>query len=168
MSKGEHIVIEMTMSVSEIINCAKSIINKEQGIIKKILQMCYRLISLNFISLLFTKKVKINSIIIIENKIKNPVVKLSNAHFYIHEKGVFIGQMFIGYENIISFGVLSKKVMFLNALIENQKMKYNFLEIILETQNPEMVNKHIKNYMYYHIKFNRINEKVIYYYNKLD
>ena len=102
--------------------------------------------------------------LIIEDRNKDPIVNISRADFYILENGVSMGQRFIPFENIFKYGIKSNKIVYLKTLIEKEKKKFVSMDIILKTKNPCLLIKNIKNYMYYHIKYNKINEDILYYF----
>ena len=151
-------------------------INNDISVIRNIIYLQYYLLSYTFLILqkfiignifntLYQKKIIIGDILIFGGEY------LSNkkSQIILYEKGIIIQDTFIPYENIISFGeVMNFKFCCLELFAEIKESKIilneNVIKLIIQLDNPTFLCDIIKKNMYYHIKYNKINEETITFY----
>jgi hypothetical protein len=93
--------------------------------------------------------------------------------FKITEKGIFINESFISYEYIITFktSVNELFIQLFGTIEKNEnltiKPSKNIINVVVKFQkNQNGIVENIKRNMYYHIKYNKINEDAIDYFKE--
>jgi len=168
--KIEDFVID-EMFVQNVMKKALTKIKKDESIYKRVFDYIYYRISryIFFLCIFFYKKYTIDEITLFENKEKKYESTGMNT-LIISDTGFNIYRTHIPYENIISFCCIDnyfcldvyakydKKTLCLDKTVSI---------VVLKTKSAQKIMKNIKQNMYYHIKYNKLNESVMkYYYNK--
>jgi hypothetical protein len=146
-------------------------INQDYNLFDKIKIFYYNLLKwiLNLlrINYVYTKTFKIKQINVNEIKIENSML------FKITEKGIFINESFISYEYIITFktNVNELFIQLFGTIEKNEnliiKPSKNIITVVVKFQkNQNGIVENIKRNMYYHIKYNKINEDAIDYFKE--
>uniref|UniRef100_A0A6C0AYU3 Uncharacterized protein n=1 Tax=viral metagenome TaxID=1070528 RepID=A0A6C0AYU3_9ZZZZ len=145
-------------------------INKEEFILRKFVNYIYYFFSyyFPFLRILFCKKYKITQIIVFEKK---EFVSLAKTELYLYDKGIYFNKLLVPYENILSFGEKQGYLIleiFAKADFEDTKVSISLNDSIIKmafkTENVNSLFKNVRINMFYHIKYNQVNEKVIDYY----
>ena len=97
---------------------------------------------------------------------------LFKSELYIYDNGIGILNTFINYEYILTFKVIKSGccvIEVLGTLNENKKFiaSSNRFVIIIKHKNFLNIQNLIKQNMFYHIKYNKVNEDVFDYFEKL-
>ena len=176
----DYIIVEMDTKNDRVKYAIKKI-NNDISVIRNIIYLQYYLLSYTFLILqkfiignifntIYQKKIIVDKIFIFNNKDEEKEY-LSNekTQIILYEKGIIIQDTFIPYENIISFGeVMNFKFCCLELFAEIKESKIilneNVIKLIIQLDNPTFLCDIIKKNMYYHIKYNKINEETITFY----
>ena len=179
-NKTNHIIIEIEMELIEkklftkniLINGALERINKDETLIRSIINWNYYIFTyfFSYMSILFCKKYSVSKIYFVE-KNQEEIVLYEKRTIFLYDKGFFIDSFLIPYEYIVSFsdhGGICEHDIF--ATIDKNDFKIilgdGLLKLIVEMDYPRDFCKDIKINMYYHIKYNKINEEVFDHYFK--
>ena len=146
------------------------IINNEQTFIQHLFIVYYNIIK-KLLTFIYITNIYCKTFYVNKFRIKN------KEHWYISDKSVnlhifddciYINNFKIPYEYIIFFRNLNNTVyikIFGNIVNENNKLNLElsegFIEILCEYSNSKMLIDCIKKNMYYHIKYNKIDQNVI-------
>ena len=151
-----------------LINGALDRINKDETLIRTIINWNYYVFTyfFSYISILFCKKYSVSKISFLED-----VVLYKKRTIFLYDKGFFIDSFIIPYEYILSFSCDDAVCeMEIFATIDKNDFKIilggGILKINIEMEYPRDFCKDIKTNMYYHIKYNKLNEGVFEYYFK--
>ena len=171
-----HIVIdiedlEMGKLDSIILENAIKQINSEISIFKSFIYFYYYLFVyyLSFLKILFVKKIKIDKLIF--NKNNESMIVMNNIRdIYLSDNAIYIKNNEVPYENIISFGKIDNfccielfaTVHYLNNDI-NIKLNKNVTRLFFKNKDSRSLCDSIKNNMYYHLKYNKIDTSVCHY-----
>jgi hypothetical protein len=161
MSKLETIILE---------NAIKKI-NSEINIFTAFIYFTYYLIIyyLSFLKFFFIKKIKIDKIIF--NKDKDSVLIINNIRdIFLFDDAIYIKDNKIPYENIISFGTVDNfccielfaTIYYINNNIDIRLTK-NVTRLFFKNKNASSLCQDIKNNMYYHLKYNKVNTSICHY-----
>lgn len=146
-------------------------INQDYTFLDKIKIFYYNLFKwiLNklWINYIYTKTFKIKELNINDLKINKCLL------FKITEKGIYINESFISYEYIITFKTKVNELFIQlfgsvetiddNLIIKPSK---SIVNVVVKFQKKQNVVENIKKNMYYHIKYNKINEDAIDYFKE--
>ena len=183
-----HIIVDIeemsvkipTISRMVIMNNAITKINKEENFFRTFINFQYYLFSyyISFLRVIFSKKYVLNKIIFFKKMDKELVKEKSytvstKSNLFLYDRGIYFHEILVPYENILSFGVKDNFcVIEVLATIEvNEdkiilKLNGDIIKIVMELENPTCLRDNIKKNMYYHIKYNEIDENAIHYYYK--
>ena len=152
------------------------IINNEQTFLQYLLVVYYNIIKkiLSFIHIdLYYKRFYVNKFKLINNNDLYVSVKPVNGNqLILFDDCMCINYFKIPYEYILLSKTYSNNTVYIkifgNIINKNNKfdieLSDGFIEILFEYTNPKIVLDCIKKNMYYHIKYNKINDDVIKYY----
>ena len=164
------------------IDNALKIINLEQTKLKFLLILYYNFIKnfINYIHYLTFIKICINDIYYNKYHIHKSKFFYNDQVFYykkqikiyLYDNGIILDNSFIPYEYIISFRTIDnstvKLKIFANLTNINSKLQFELtngiVDILLLCDKGLKICNLLKKNMFYHIKYNKINEDVIYYY----
>ena len=182
-----HTVIEMdTLEIENITNKFENMkkeimvhainkINKEESLLRSILNYNYYILSyyISFLCILFCKKFTITNILFTEPTSERMFLFDKKSYVFVYDKGIFLNKILIPYENIISLCNIDNycclEVFGKFESIENRlhfSLEDSIIKIALQLDNVTEFCNHIKSNMFYHIKYNKINDDVVGYYYK--
>lgn len=144
-------------------------INKDENFITSFLNYQYYLLKcyFSFLIVLFCKKFIIHKIFYFQNEENYLYNKPSTL--YLYDSGIYFNKSTIPYENILTFGISGNLCQLqIFAKIENKDLTLSLdkqlLKVVFNMDNPGFFLKCMKNNMYYHIKYNKVNETAIQFY----
>jgi hypothetical protein len=153
------------------------IINKQETTLKNIYIMYYNLckwfLSYIYIKEIYSKTYDINKIIFCDNK--KFFITRNKVYLKLCDHGIYFENCYVPYEYIISFRKCNKSVyieLFASIeLIDNEikiNLSNNKIYLLMNVQDKDCLNiiEEIKKNMYYHIKHNKIDDKVLDYYEE--
>jgi len=166
-------------------NRALRIINSQQTKTGFILIVYYNIIKqvINYIHLLTFLKITINDIYYKKFHIDQTKFFYNDRGFYykktlnlyMYDNGIIINNIYISYEYIISFGIFDtdgyivKIRVFANLTNINGRLQLELtngiVDILFLCDDGFKICTLLKKNMYYHIKYNKLNDDVINYYN---
>ena len=176
--KRSFIIIEImeTLSPEQMINNAIIFINKQETMLRYISNMNYYFMSLilSFINMvIYYKSYEISNVIIKqddESRLLNKTQLTSNK-LLIYDNGIKLYNFFIPYESILQFGNMDERIYF--TIFGNIEFGEKIIKITLDKSKvyisfkaknnkcSEFINNAIKWNMYYHIKYHKIDKRLI-------
>jgi len=161
---------EMKMVIME---SAIQKINKQEKLITTLLNYQYYLIKyyLSFLTILFCKKFIIHKMYFSQKDHQLNYLIQKDSVLYLYDNGIYFNKCHIPYENILQFGI-EKDICVLHILGKIEKkddvltmsLDKNILKVIFKMDTPGLFLKSMKNNMFYHIKYNKVNETAIQFY----
>jgi hypothetical protein len=160
---------------SQLINNAIQKINKELSFIRRILSYQYYILSyyISFLRVFFSKRYTIDKMICFDKFVNKSFLIDKPNVLYLYDKGIYFNKTLIPYENIIFFGtgdytssidILAKITKNGDALDINLEGN-TITRLILYLENSKNLCNNIKENMYYHIKYNTVDDSVINFYH---
>ena len=178
--KNSFIVIEIMeqKTPKDCMDHALGIINKELSLLTYLRYLNYYLITCyaSFIRYFYTKKFDIYSVVVKDAHFKRMLSPEQNFpnELLILDNGITFYGFFVPYENILQYACFSNKCyieMYVQVELKNKEItltldkKRTMMTFRLHNSKlASQLSKSMKMNMYYHIKFNKINIKVLEYY----
>jgi hypothetical protein len=94
---------------------------------------------------------------------------LGKSNIYLTDSGICIKESVIPYESVLFYNTI-KNLVFLDIYSKLNEKKIvlsdDIIRIAIKFDKPEKFTEMLRNYMYYHIKYNKLNSQVLSYYCK--
>jgi len=159
--------MEVEKNVDDVLKNALVIVRKEETLVRYILNNLYFLLTfiLYYVNFNFHS---INTVYIKSGDTSRLLKESSILHIF--DNGIRIFNFFFPYETVIRFGSRGERVVltvYANVICREKSITFLKLgelsEVILsfKIKNPENILNSIKNNMYYHFKYNKINKSII-------
>jgi len=170
---GETVIeMEEARSKIDIIKNAIAKITKEQTIIRVIINYYYYVLStyFSFMYVLFSRKYNIVRTVFYYQS--REYIFNKKSVIYVLDNGIFLDSINIPYESVVSFGS-NKNVCTLQIFgslnFTDSKLRIgickNNIKIDIELEYESDIVNIIKENMYYHIKYNKVNKDIVEFYN---
>ena len=152
-------------------------INKQENFITSLLNYQYHLLKyyISFLTVLFSKKFVIHKMFFFQTENNKEINYFFNniSTLYLYDNGIYFNKCHIPYENILRFG-MEKDMCVIHILAKIEKhddvlilsLDKNILKVVLKMDSPGYFFKCMKTNMYYHIKYNKVNEIAIEFYSE--
>ena len=177
--EGDFIVIQMpeaqmpeAQTAQNLIDNAYKFININESFINRIMNHYYYIVSQLFLLLglvIYFKNIEISGGFI-NYKDLSWNIKSKNK-LVILDSGIYVCSNFVRYESIIKIGIHSNNlILTIFGSVENHnkfiRIKNNNLSytVLLKINKPLQVFNIIKSNMFYHIKYNQVDKKIVEYY----
>jgi hypothetical protein len=173
----ENLEIMQTKITSEmktvIMESAIRKINKQQNFFTNLINYQYYFLKyyLSFLTILFCKKFVIHKMFFFQKEENEETYHSNKSVLYLYDNGIFFSRCHIPYENILQFG-MEKDMCVIHILAKIKKendvltlsLDKNILRVVFKMDSPGYFFNCMKTNMFYHIKYNKVNDNAIEYY----
>jgi hypothetical protein len=94
---------------------------------------------------------------------------LGKSNIYLTDSGICIKENIIPYESVLFYNRV-KNLVFLDIYSKLNEKKIvlsdDIIHVAIKSDNPAKFTEILRNYMYYHIKYNKLNSQILSYYCK--
>jgi hypothetical protein len=143
-------------------------INNQLTVLRLISYYIYNLLTfyISWLKWISVKRFNCHEIVLMDQE--NDIY-LGKNNIYLTDSGICIRENTIPYESVLFFNRV-KNIVFLDLYSKLDEKKIvlseDIIHVAIKFDKPADFTKKLKNYMYYHIKYNKLNSQILSYYCK--